>query len=79
MLVATAAVSLTPAETRLVEMLGIVATQDISEKQGRVVLKQGVAKDRVISTTDPKMCHGRKSRAREFDGYQDPYGRGCQK
>jgi transposase len=33
-------------------------------------LKQGVAKDRTISTTDPELRHGRKSRAQCFDGYK---------
>ncbi|MEW6523168.1 MAG: transposase [Bacillota bacterium] len=70
-LAATAGLELTAAETRLVELLGVVATQDVSEDEaGRVVLKQGVAKDRVISATDPELRHGRKSRARKFDGYQ---------
>lgn len=70
-LAATAGLELTAAETRLVELLGVVATQDVSEDEaGRVVLKQGVAKDRVISATDPELRHGRKSRARKFDGYK---------
>ncbi|MEW6524200.1 MAG: hypothetical protein AB1445_11660 [Bacillota bacterium] len=59
-LAATADLSLTPAETRLVELLSLVATQDVSDESGRVALKPGVAKDRVISTTDPEMRHGRK-------------------
>ena len=33
-------------------------------------LRQQVARDRVVSTSDPEMRHGRKSRARKFDGYK---------
>jgi len=70
-LAATAGLDLTATETRLVELLGIVATQDVCEDEmGRVVLKPGVAKDRVISTTDPQMRHGRKSESCKFDGYK---------
>jgi hypothetical protein len=48
-----------------------VSTQDIEQKEdGSVTIKRGVAKDRVISTTDPEMRHGRKSHSRLFDGYK---------
>lgn len=68
---ATAGLTLTEAERRLVALLEVVATQDVSEDEaGRPVIKQGVAKDRVISTTDPEMRHGRKSQAHKFDGYK---------
>lgn len=33
-------------------------------------IRQGTAPDRVISTTDPEMRHGRKSKSRRFDGYK---------
>jgi len=36
----------------------------------RYQIKQGVAKDRVISTVDPEMRHGRKSSSTRFDGYK---------
>jgi hypothetical protein len=35
-----------------------------------VALKQGVAKDRVVSVHDPEMRHGRKSRSNRFDGHK---------
>jgi transposase len=33
-------------------------------------IREGVATDRVISTVDPEMHHGRKSSSRRFDGYK---------
>ena len=33
-------------------------------------IRQGVATDRVISTVDPEMRHGRKSSSKRFDGYK---------
>ena len=33
-------------------------------------IREGVATDRVISTVDPEMRHGRKSSSRRFDGYK---------
>jgi hypothetical protein len=44
--------------------------QDI-ERQGEAVkLKEGVAKDRLISIQDPEMRHGRKSHSKLFNGYK---------
>ena len=44
--------------------------QDI-ERQGKVVkLKEGVARDRLISIQDPEMRHGRKSHSKRFNGYK---------
>jgi len=45
--------------------------QDIAEDDdGRFAIRQGVAKDRLISTVDPEMRHGRKSSSTRFDGYK---------
>jgi len=56
-------------ETR--DILATVAVQDIEQQADRTVkIKKGVAKDRIISTNDPQMRHGRKSSARLFDGYK---------
>lgn len=33
-------------------------------------IRHGVARDRVVSTSDPQMRHGRKSKTRRFDGYK---------
>ncbi|KYH31467.1 transposase [Neomoorella mulderi] len=46
--------------------------QDIEPKaEGKEYqIKKGVAEDRLISTVDPDMRHGRKSTARTFNGYK---------
>jgi hypothetical protein len=41
-----------------------------TDEQGVPRIAQGVAPDRIISTTDPDMRHGRKSAARRFDGFK---------
>ena len=33
-------------------------------------IRRGTARDRIISTTDPEMRHGHKSRSKGFDGYK---------
>jgi hypothetical protein len=53
------------------ELLATVIGQDIDETaDGRFVIAQGVAPDRVISVVDPQARHGHKSNARGFDGYK---------
>jgi transposase len=53
------------------ELLAAVTEQDVeTQPDGSVSLKDGVARDRVISTTDPEMRHGRKSSKGRFDGYK---------
>jgi hypothetical protein len=48
-----------------------VIGQDIQETaDGRFVIAEGVAPDRVISVVDPQARHGHKSNARGFDGYK---------
>jgi len=67
----TEKLKLTPKEQELKDVLAIVAVQDIEQQADETVkIKQGVAKDRIISTSDPQMRHGRKSSARKFDGYK---------
>jgi len=52
-------------------LLARIVSQDIEEdKENKPKIKKGVAKDRVISTTDPEMRHGRKSRSGKFNGYK---------
>jgi hypothetical protein len=41
-----------------------------TDEQGDPHIAQGTAPDRIISTTDTEMRHGRKSRARRFDGFK---------
>lgn len=41
-----------------------------TDEQGRLVVAQRVAKDRLVSFTDPQARHGRKSRSKTFKGYK---------
>ena len=53
------------------DLLCRLLLQDIEEKgDGSASIKKGVAKDRIVSTTDPQMRHGRKSKATRFDGHK---------
>ena len=47
-----------------------LVSQDVERDGGEVVLKEGVARDRVVSVHDPEMRHGRKSSSRRFDGHK---------
>lgn len=54
-----------------VELLRLVVEQDITtDADGRVTIAQRTASDRVISTIDPEMRHGRKTSSQKFDGYK---------
>jgi len=45
--------------------------QDIeTDDSGQSKIKQGVAKDRIPSATDPEVRHGRKSKSKRFDGHK---------
>ena len=52
------------------ELLRVVTEQDIEEDEKGVRIRDGVARDRVISVTDPEMRHGRKSVSKKVDGYK---------
>ena len=62
------------------ELLGQLLLQDIERKSGdgnadadaddRVSIRDGVAKDRMVSVHDPEMRHGHKSSRRRFDGHK---------
>ncbi|MGI8609756.1 MAG: IS1182 family transposase [Candidatus Dormibacteria bacterium] len=52
-------------------LLQQVARQDVEEgEEGGIRIRQGVAKDRVISTVDPDARHGHKSSAGRWNGYK---------
>jgi len=54
-------------------LLAQLLVQDIDEEPedgGGPAIRRGTAKDRIVSTTDPEMRHGRKSRSRGFEGYK---------
>jgi transposase len=69
---ATAQLPLTETEQKLRAVLERVTFQDIEPKAdgSGFQIKQGVAEDRIISTVDTDMRHGRKSAARTFNGYK---------
>ena len=57
------------------ELLKQILGQNITEPEGDGSsegprIRQGVATDRVVSTVDPEMRHGRKSSSTRFDGYK---------
>jgi hypothetical protein len=52
-------------------MLSKILGDDICfDEEGQAEIAQGVAEDRIISVTDPKMRHGHKSSAQRFDGHK---------
>jgi hypothetical protein len=52
-------------------LLEQLVDQDIEVRGGgQAQLKQGVAKDRIVSVHDPEMRHGRKSKRVRFDGHK---------
>lgn len=60
-----------PAASTARALLEQVAHQDVEpDGKGGVKIREGVAKDRVISTADPEMRHGHKSSAGRWDGYK---------
>lgn len=57
--------------TQAVTLLEQLVEQDIEVREdGESHLKQGVAKDRIVSVHDPEMRHGRKSKRTRFDGHK---------
>jgi hypothetical protein len=60
-----------PEVTEPADLLAQVIDQDITDDEaGSPAIRQGVARDRVISYSDPEMRHGRKSASRRFDGHK---------
>ena len=53
-------------------LLAAIVAQDVETDPGSGAprLRQDVAKDRIVSTTDPEMRHGRKSKSRRFNGHK---------
>ena len=67
----TEGLELDAGERTALALLAAVTEQDIEERaDGTVAIKRGVAKDRVVSTRDPEMRHGRKSSKGRFDGHK---------
>lgn len=66
-----------PADQRLEKAAGLLSRvlgQDIERREDGPALRQGVAKDRMPSVHDPEMRHGRKSKAKRFDGHKVQLG-----
>lgn len=66
-----------PAESRergrlkeAASLLGQLLLQDIERTAEGASIKQGTAKDRIVSVTDPEMRHGHKSTTKRFDGHK---------
>lgn len=47
-----------------------VAEQDIEENDGKIQIRRGVAKGRIVSLTDPEMRHGHKTKSKRADRYK---------
>jgi hypothetical protein len=56
--------------TEAAELLAQLLLQDVERKPEGASIKEGVSPDRVISVHDPEMRHGRKSKAKRFDGHK---------
>lgn len=55
------------------ELLGRIVDQDVEDRPpdgGGPTVRDGVARDRVVSVVDPDMRHGRKSPSARVDGYK---------
>jgi len=62
---------LRPDAAQAAGLLATVIGQDIDEtSDGRFVIAEGAAPDRVISLVDPQARHGHKTTAHGFDGYK---------
>ncbi len=51
-------------------LLSQVLVQDIERTETGPAIRRGVSKDRMPSVHDPEMRHGRKSKAKRFDGHK---------
>jgi transposase len=54
-------------------LLSRVIQQDIERLEDGPALREGVARDRMPSVHDPEMRHGRKSKAKRFDGHKGQF------
>ncbi len=58
------------ASCREADVLRCVLLQDVTEEDGSVTLKDGTARDRAPSATDPDQRHGHKSKRGKFTGHK---------
>lgn len=59
-----------PAVVEAADLLAQVIDQDVEVDGDHLAIRDAVARDRVISHSDPEMRHGRKSASRRFDGFK---------
>jgi Transposase DDE domain len=59
-----------PAVSEAADLLAQVIDQDVEVDGGRLAIRDEVARDRVVSHSDPEMRHRRKSASRRFDGHK---------
>lgn len=60
-----------PAVAEAADLLATVVDQDVElDEEKKAKITQGVARDRVVSHSDPDMRHGRKSSSVRFDGHK---------
>jgi len=52
------------------ELLVQLLLQDIERRPDGAAIKEGVSRDRIVSTHDPEMRHGHKSKSKRFDGHK---------
>lgn len=72
-MVATATVSDVAGDPEVAEaarLLAAVVLQDVTDLGDGPQIRDGVARDRIVSHSDPQMRHGRKSASRRFDGHK---------
>lgn len=55
---------------REAELLGKIVAQDVDQEGDQPTIRQGVAKDRLVSVTDPDMRHGHKSSGKKYSGHK---------
>jgi len=55
---------------RCAALLRVIEQDFETDEQGRLVIARRVAKDRIVSLTDPTARHGRKSNSRTFNGFK---------
>lgn len=71
----TAGTELSAEQQQVRDLLQTVLGQDVEpDEAGGVRIRQGVAKDRICSVTDPEMRHGHKTSSGRFDGHKAEVG-----
>jgi transposase len=51
-------------------LLRQIISQDVERKPEKITIKEGTAKDRIVSVHDPEMRHGHKSSSNLFEGHK---------